>query len=154
MNRNFSTSRLCSLVLDVWYSVTQENSWALVQPPGPLGSASNRSPQSSLGDLEDRKLGLAVDETNEDVCILKENSTRTTNLVPVVSNNDLTWEMARFLLNEERDRFFLWQTDFSNDELDQLIKAPTDSPLYVLGLAVVESLLRVGDALLRQTGKL
>lgn len=144
----FSTSRLCSLVLDVWSFVIQEKKWALVQPPGPLGSSGSRSPLSSMDDLEE-DCEMADDEIHEN-----DNSPpSTTNLIPAAPERDLRWEMARFLLNEERDRLCLWQSNFSKDELDQLIKAPRSSPTHAFGVAVVESLLRMGDALLGQTGR-
>lgn len=152
-NSNFSTSNLCFLILEVWSSVIKEKDWALVQPPGPLGSASNRSPLSSVGDLEEDR-EKTCDTTYEGECILENSPMSTTDPIPTAPEHDLTWEMARFLLNEERDRLCLWQTGFSNDELDQLIKAPSDTPLHAFGVVVVESLLRMGDALLSQTGRM
>ncbi|KXH65286.1 hypothetical protein CSAL01_09705 [Colletotrichum salicis] len=48
------------------------------------------------------------------------------------SNGDL----ARFMLNEERDRLCLWQSTFSEEELDRLLHNPTGSALYAFGMGV------------------
>lgn len=153
MKNSFSTSHLCSLVLDFWASVIQEKTWALLQPPGPLGSARNRSPPSSVDNNEDNHK-RAHEKTDENELVLEERPMSTTNLGSATSERDLTWEMARFLLNEERDRLCLWRTNFSDDELDQLIKAPSKTPLHAFGVAIVETLIRAGHALLSQTGRL
>ena len=53
------------------------------------------------------------------------------------------WNMTRFLLNEERDRLFLWKFNISDKGLNRLV-----SKQDVLSNSVLDSLLRIGKALL------
>ncbi|KAF6809848.1 hypothetical protein CSOJ01_06679 [Colletotrichum sojae] len=56
-----------------------------------------------------------------------------------------SWQMTRFLLNEERERLCLWKFDFTNDDLDRL----TASPGNIFGGAVIRSLSSIGQALIK-----
>ncbi|KAF6793445.1 hypothetical protein CMUS01_16085 [Colletotrichum musicola] len=56
-----------------------------------------------------------------------------------------SWQMTRFLLNEERERLCLWKFDFTDDDLDRL----TASPGNIFGGAVIRSLSSIGQALIK-----
>ncbi|KAF6824779.1 hypothetical protein CPLU01_10643 [Colletotrichum plurivorum] len=56
-----------------------------------------------------------------------------------------SWQMTRFLLNEERERLCLWKFDFTDDDLDRLTACPGN----VFGGAVIRSLSSIGQALLK-----
>lgn len=60
-----------------------------------------------------------------------------------------SWQMTRFLLNEERERLCLWKFDFTDDDLDRLTAHPGD----IIGGAVIRSLFSIGQALLKGVGK-
>lgn len=60
-----------------------------------------------------------------------------------------SWQMTRFLLNEERERLCLWKFDFTDDDLNRL----TAGPANIFGGAVIRSLVSIGQALLKGVGK-
>lgn len=156
MHGSLSGSGLCTLILDFWSLVLQQESWALTQDPGPLGTTGMVSPVSSHADWENDE-DMNCDEIIGTEMVSQNNLTNTTEPAQdQVHRVKASWNMARFLLNEERDRLCLWQFGFSDGDLDRLVSnadGKAGTPANIFGSAVIESLVRIGDALLTQTGR-
>ncbi|EXF72958.1 hypothetical protein CFIO01_04664 [Colletotrichum fioriniae PJ7] len=151
LGQSLSLHHLSSLILDVWFNIVQEKTWALTRAPGKPAHASAESPLSSVGDnIEEDRLGEMDWNGNvKGECVLENSPTKSPMLGS--TSKDSRWDMERFLLNEERNRLCLWLSDFSTHELDQLLKAPANDALHIFGVVALESFIRIGDALLGQS---
>ncbi|TPX17500.1 uncharacterized protein E0L32_003143 [Thyridium curvatum] len=123
------------------------------QTPGPLGPTRTGSPVSS--DVEwDEDIDMDFESGNDDTAAEDINGDSTEDLVHDQAQSEpSSWNMARFLLNQERDRFCLWRFGFSESELDQLVKGSDGggTQTNVFGIAMLQSVVHIGKALHDQT---
>ncbi|KZL74490.1 hypothetical protein CT0861_11552, partial [Colletotrichum tofieldiae] len=124
-------SRLFSAVLEFW-------SLLLQQEPLPL-AACNDVASSTESTQED----VSIDIDSSQVIVIDEISQS----IKSQSNSPNSSKMARFLLNEERERLCLWKFNFTDEDLDRL----TTDRSNVFGGAVVQCLVGVGEALIKNS---
>ncbi|KAJ8127336.1 hypothetical protein O1611_g6299 [Lasiodiplodia mahajangana] len=141
LQSHFSVSHLCTLILQYWALILQQDTCVLTQP---LGHLRNSVPENT-----DAEVGGRRDEQEEfkDINDIHDISQLT-------DNHRKAWDWARFLLNEERASLRLWESSISNKflnygTLDE--DGPVGSSEKFLRDAILDSLARIGQALLKAT---
>lgn len=157
-------SRLCASIFDFWSLILRQESWPLTSPDSRDALAPLSSP-SSCGDWDEQGLdpdSIATDETeaihdyessspfDAEMAICSPEPMPNQEDMEVTCHPKNSWDMERFVLNEERQRLCLWKFRFSDEDLNRL----TSDDSSLLGSAVLESLVNIAHALVGEAGEL
>ncbi|KAI0449049.1 hypothetical protein F5B21DRAFT_509567 [Xylaria acuta] len=142
LQTRFSVSHFCTLILDYWALILQQDTCVLTQPLG-----QQRNPVLANADPQ---FGNSEEDEHED----SENMEDIRDSSQPTDNHQASWDWTRFLLNEERASLCLWESSVSNEVLDCRtpdVDGPTGRSLKFLRDAILDSLARIGQALLKST---
>jgi hypothetical protein len=144
LQSQFSVSRLCTLILEYWAWILQQDTCVLAQPLSQVGKSGSANAEPPFENWEDGR--------GEDFELLDDAYDDSSPTDPFQES----WNWTRFLLNEERARLCLWQSSISEDVLDSRapdVEGSTGVSLRFLRDAILDSLARIGQALLKATSK-
>ncbi|OBR06369.1 hypothetical protein CH63R_10489 [Colletotrichum higginsianum IMI 349063] len=130
--------RLYPSILELWALVLSQETWALRTPPQSIKFSHSRRTLSAE-DLEDLELWPTTYSHHEAPC--GEKASLDT-YIASISDQD-KWKWVRLILSDQRDRFYVWKSSFSNEELAQI----TGGKSSRLGNSLLESLVNIAESL-------